>query len=167
MMQMSDFPPDFALLDAYDGAADGLLGMMGCPRPKVPRRLYAGSDALALDLTAARHMGLQDPRRSHILNTACHWFGDPSPYIEVLGEDTPLPRWRGPYSTEWTTLLSLIAFPIYEFASGRGALFVPEMDTKAFPLIQREGLFLRAGRKGIQMFLGLRHPRRSSNVDRT
>ncbi len=157
MTLIADFPPDLSLLDAYDSAADGLLGMMGCPRPKVPRRLYAGVDALALDMTAAKHMGLSDPRRSRLLNTACHWFGDPFPNVEVIGEDAPLPRWRGPYSNEWTTLLSLIAYPVYEFGSCRGALFVPEMDTRAFPLLGPVSLPIRAGRKAIQLFLGLHH----------
>jgi Domain of unknown function (DUF362) len=49
MMLLDAFPPHFALLDAYDSAADGLIGVMGCPRPKAPRRLFAASDALALD----------------------------------------------------------------------------------------------------------------------
>jgi uncharacterized protein (DUF362 family) len=157
MMLMSDFPPDFALLDAYDSAADGLVGMMGCPRPQTPTRLYAGTDALALDMVAARHMGLPDPRYSSLLNTACHWFGDPTPHTEVIGTDTPLLDWRGPYHSEWTTFLSLLAYPVYEFGSGRGTLFVPEMDLQAFPLLKQEGLLLRLGRRGLQLFLGLRH----------
>ena len=78
MMLLDAFPPDFALLDAYDSAADGLVGVMGCPRPKVPQRLYAAADALALDMVAARHMGVRDPRQSSILRAACHWFGDPA-----------------------------------------------------------------------------------------
>jgi uncharacterized protein (DUF362 family) len=157
MMLLSDFPPHFVLLDAYDSAGDGLLGMMGCPQPPAPRRLYAGHDALALDMVAARHMGLRDPRASNVLRTACHWFGDPTPQTEVIGADLPLPRWRGPYANEWTALLSLLAYPVYQFASGRGALFVPEMDQEAFPPLVREGLGLRFGRRALQTLLGLRH----------
>jgi hypothetical protein len=41
MMLLDEFPPHYALLDAYDSAADGLIGVMGCPRPKSPKRLYA------------------------------------------------------------------------------------------------------------------------------
>ena len=160
MMLMSEFPAHFALLDGYDSAADGLVGMMGCPRPQTPHRLYAATDALALDMVAARHLGLSDPRRSILLNTACQWFGDPTAETEVIGENTPLVGWRSPCHNEWTTLLSLLAYPMYEFASGRGALFVPEMDTQAFPPLARESLYLRAGRRVMQTLLGLRHQRR-------
>ncbi len=157
MMLLSNFPPHFVLLDAYDSAADGLLGMMGCPRPPMPRRLYASTEALALDMIAARHMGLRDPRASSVLNTACHWFGDPTLHTQVVGVDTPLLGWRGPYHNEWTTLLSLLAYPIYEFASGRGALFVPEMDVDTFPPLAPASLPLRIGRRLVQTLLGLRH----------
>jgi uncharacterized protein (DUF362 family) len=159
IMLMSEFPPHFALLDAYDSAADGLLGMMGCPRPPAPRRIYAGTDTLAVDMVAARHMGLREPRKSNLINTACHWFGDPSAHLTVAGTDAPLDGWRGPYVNEWTTLLGVLAYPVYEFGSGRGALFVPEMDPEAFPLRKPESLPLRWGRRSLRRFLGLRHPR--------
>ncbi len=159
MMLMSEFPAHFALLDAYDSAADGLAGIMGCPRPRAPHRIYSATDALALDLVAARHMGLSNPRRSNLLNAACHWFGDPTPETEIIGEDTPISDWRGPYYSEWTTLLSLLAYPVYEFGSGRGALFVPEMDERAFPRLARATFYLRAGRRIMQGMLGLRHRR--------
>jgi hypothetical protein len=131
--------------------------MMGCPHPQTPHRLYASSDALALDMVAARHMGLRNPRASGLLDTACHWFGDPTPHIQVIGLDLPLKQWRGPYANEWTTLLSLMAYPVYQFASGRGALFVPEMDRAAFPPLADESLALRLGRRLLQTMLGLRH----------
>jgi len=159
MMLLSDFPPHFALLDGYDSAADGLVGMMGCTHPKSPRRLYAGADTLAVDMVAARHLGMADPRASHLLRAACHWFGDPSSAIEVVGCDRPVPGWRGPYHTEGSTLLSFLAYPVYEHGSGRGALFVPEMDRTAFPPVGRESTLLRLGRRGIQALLGLRHRR--------
>ncbi len=75
MMLLDDFPPHFALLDGYDAAADGLVGIMGCARPLAPRRFYAGPDALAVDLVAARHLGVNQPRESSLLQSACHWFG--------------------------------------------------------------------------------------------
>jgi hypothetical protein len=37
MMLLDDFPPHFALLDAYECVPDGLLGVMGSPRPRSPR----------------------------------------------------------------------------------------------------------------------------------
>jgi hypothetical protein len=155
MMLLSDFPPHFALLDAYDQAADGLVGVMGCPRPKAPHRVYAGSDALAVDLVAARHLGAADPRASPILRAACHWFGDPSDRIQVVGCDEPVAGWRGPYRNELSTLLSVLAYPVYAHGSGRGALFVPEMDERAFPPLGRVSPLLLAARRGIRQLLGL------------
>ncbi len=156
MMLLNDFPPHLALLDAYDQAADGLAGMMGCLSPRSPRRLYAGADALSVDVVAARHMGVRDLRASQLLRAAIHWFGDPTGRIKVIGCDRPLSRWRGPYHTEASTLLSFLAYPVYEHGSGRGALFVSEMDPKAFPPVGRETTLLRLGRRFTQTVLGLR-----------
>ncbi|MEJ7638375.1 MAG: DUF362 domain-containing protein [Singulisphaera sp.] len=158
MMLLDDFPPHFALLDAYDSAADGLVGW-GCTSPKEPRRLYASPDALALDLVAARHMGVRDPRESSILRAACHWFGDPSGRVEVVGVDEPLADWRGPYHNDLWALLSILALPVYVWGSGRGSLFVPEMDEEAFPPLHPEGKLLRLGRRAVRRLVGLRHPR--------
>ena len=156
MMLLDAFPPHFSLLDGYDQAPDGLVGIMGCPRPKSPRRLYAGVDPLAVDLVAGRHLGLREPRRSTFLRAACHWFGDPSAEVRVIGPDTPIAGWRDPYHNEWATLLSLVSMPIYRFGSCRGALFVPEMDTDAFPPAAPEPRRLQVARRAVQMLLGLR-----------
>jgi hypothetical protein len=157
MMLIDEFAPHFALIDSYDSAADGLLGMISCPHPKQPRRFYAGRDALAVDMVASRHMSIKDVENVGLMQTARHWFGDPSNHIEVVGCDELITGWRSPYHNEWTTLLSLLAFPVYEFGSGRGALFVPEMDEEAFPQIKKEGLLLKLGRRSVQTFLGIRH----------
>ncbi|HEV8484539.1 MAG TPA: DUF362 domain-containing protein [Blastocatellia bacterium] len=159
MMLIDEFPPHFAIIDAYDLAADGLLGVMGCPHPKSPHRFYAGVDAISVDMVAARHLGIGNPRDSQHLNAACHWFGDPSANIQVIGIDEPVEGWRGPYYSEWSALLSLLAYPVYQYASNRGALFVPEMDRDAFPPISPEKWFLRARRRSLQALLGLRHKR--------
>src|SRR5205814_2011459 len=90
MTLLGDFPPHFALIEGYDLAPDGILGVMGSPRPRSPRRLYAGGDALAVDVVAARHLGLRDPRQSSMLRAAFHWFGDPSASIQVIGPDEPI-----------------------------------------------------------------------------
>jgi hypothetical protein len=160
MMLLDEFPPHFVLLDAYDSAADGLVGVMGCRRPKSPHRLYAGRDALAVDGVAARHLGVKDPRSSSLLLAAQHWFGDPSAPIEVVGCDEPIADWRGPYHNDVSSLLSFLAFPVYVMGSGRGSLFVPDMDEKAFPPRQRIGSSLRLARHGVQTLLGLRLPRK-------
>ncbi len=157
MMLLDEFPPHFAIIDAYEKAADGLVGVMGCPHPPTPLRFYAGVDALAVDMVAARHMGMNDPRESSILRAACHWFGDSDGQIAIEGPDESLPHWRSPYHNELSTMLSFVAFPVYVLGSGRGALFVPEMDKEAFPPVDQESLRLRIGRRGIQTLLGLRH----------
>jgi hypothetical protein len=157
MMLLDEFPPHFALLDGYDLAAHGLMGVMGCPRPLSPRRLYAGRDALALDRVAGRHLGLRDTRESSILRAAEHWFGDERGDAEVVGVDEPVPGWRSPYDGEISTLLSFLAYPVYVLGSGRGALFVPEMDEAAFPPL-REGAVLRTARKAVRRLLGLSLP---------
>jgi uncharacterized protein (DUF362 family) len=159
MMLMDGFPPDFVLLDAYEQAADGLVGVMGCPRPPSPRRVYAGEDALSVDLVAARHMGVREPEQTNILRAACHWFGDPGKRIEVVGTNENLGGWRGPYETEFSTMLSFVAYPVYVFGSGRGSLFVPEMDERAFPPLQRVSFFPRVLRAALRRLLGLHFPR--------
>jgi hypothetical protein len=159
MMLLDEFPPHFAILDAYESAADGLVGVMGCPRPKRPLRFYGGADPLAVDIVAARHMGVRDPRKSSILRAACHWFGTFSEQIEVVGVDTPLADWIDPYHNDISTFLSLIAFPVYVMGSGRGSLFLPEMDEAAFPFIRPETFTERIGRSGMRLLLGLRRPR--------
>ena len=157
MMLLDEFPPHFSIIDAYEQAADGLVGVMGCPQPPAPLRFYAGTDALAVDMVAMRHMGMADPRESSTLRAACHWFGDPCNNIEIDGPDEPLRNWRSPYHSEISTILSFLALPVYVLGSARGALFVPQMDRDAFPLLHRESWTLRAGRRGIQSLLGLRH----------
>ena len=157
MMLLDEFPPHFSIIDAYEQAADGLVGVMGCPWPATPLRFYAGIDALAVDMVAMRHMGMADPRESSTLRAACHWFGDPGNNIEIDGPDEPLRNWRSPYCSEISTMLSFLALPVYVLGSARGALFVPQMDKDAFPPLRRESLTLRVGRRGIQSLLGLRH----------
>jgi len=159
MMLLDGFPPDFVFLDAYDEASDGLVGVMGCPRPPSPRRVYAGEDALSVDLVAARHMGVREPEQTNILRAACHWFGDPRERIEVVGANENLQKWRGPYETEFSTMLSFVAYPVYVFGSGRGSLFVPEMDEQAFPPLQRVSFFERVARAALRRLLGLHFPR--------
>jgi uncharacterized protein (DUF362 family) len=158
LMLLDEFPPHFALIDGYDAAPDGLVGVMGCRRPRSPRRLYAGRDALAVDAVAFRHLGIREPRESSLLRAACHWFGSQPRGIEVLGSDEPVADWRGPYDNELWAILSIAAFPIYVMGSGRGSLFVPEMDENAFPPLRPEGFFLRRGRRAVRRLLGLRLP---------
>jgi uncharacterized protein (DUF362 family) len=157
MMLLDEFPPHFAVIDAFEDVPDGIVGMMGCRRPKAPRRFYAGTDAVAVDEVVSRHVGLPDPRESSVWRAASHWFGDPAGRTRVVGVDEPIAGWRGPLCDEWNTLLSFLAYPAYEFASGRGALFVPAMDRRAFPPLGRERWPLRAGRSVVRGLLRLPH----------
>jgi hypothetical protein len=161
LMTLSDFPPDFALLDAYQATPDRILGMLGSPRPLNPHRFYAGADALAVDIVAASHIGLPEPRDSGLLRAAIQWFGDPRGHATVVGCNSPIPEWRSPYHNEISSLLSLLAYPVYQFSSGRGSLFLPEMDEAVFPPLFRANLLTRCGRTVLRRLLGFRRPRAS------
>lgn len=154
---LSEFPPHFAIVDAYDRAPDGILGMMGSPHARSPRRFYAGEDAVAVDLVAGRHLGISDPRASAMVRDACHWFGDPGPRLTVDGPDEPIRGWRGPYEDDLSALLSSFAHPFYTLFTARGAAFVPEMDERAFPPAGRQGVLLRLVRRCFQTLLIMRH----------
>ena len=151
----NEFPPHFAVLDGWDAAPDGLAGMLGARRPRAPRRFYAGADALAVDLVAARHLGLPDPYASKLLRTAIHWFGDPREHLDLAGVDTPVAGWRAPYRSGFATALRFLASFVYAHASGRGALFLPAVDQSAFPPLARPGLRIRLGRRLVRWFFGL------------
>ena len=161
MMTLNDFPVHFALLDSYAHVPDGLAGMIGCPRPKQPRRFYAGRDALTVDCVVLRHLGVKEPGTASLLRAACHWFGGWPEKVEVVGLDQPIPHWKGPYSNSLYALISLFALPVYTWGSGRGSLFVPLMDPAAFPPVQPPGALLWSGRALMCRLLGLRLPRRS------
>jgi hypothetical protein len=78
--------------------------------------------------------------------------------VDVVGVDAPIEGWRGPYAGEVSALLGMLAMPMYVLASSRGALFVPEMDETAFPLLHAEGRLLRLARAAVRRILGLHHP---------
>ena len=88
-----------------------------------------------------------------------YWFGDPSPQINVIGCNEPVAKWRSPYHNEISSLLSLLAYPVYQFGSGRGSLFLPEMDEEAFPPLARANFVTRFCRIGLRWLLGFRRPK--------
>ena len=155
LMPLTDFPPHFSVLEGWDSAADGMVGVIACRKPPTPRRLYAGEDTLAVDIVATRHMDVPDPRTSALIDAACLWFGDPTSAIRVVGCDVPIAGWRGPYHNEWYSLLQLVAFPVWELASGRGAAFVPRMDRAAHPPLHRESLRFRLWRGFVRAIVGM------------
>jgi uncharacterized protein (DUF362 family) len=158
MMLLNDFPPHFGIIDAFENIPDGLVGVMGCRQPIHPMRFYAGADALAVDTVALRHLGVEQFESSSLLRSTAQWFGGATNRIEVVGENSSIESWRGPYHNELRSLLSIMAYPIYVMGSGRGSLFLPEMDPQAFPFIRREGLLLKTTRRAVRWLLGLNMP---------
>ncbi|MEM6989056.1 MAG: DUF362 domain-containing protein [Myxococcota bacterium] len=158
LMPLLDHPPHFSVIDGWRHAADGLVGVMACPNPPTPRRLWAGRDALAVDIVAMRHLGITDPTRVQLLATAMTWFGDPRPTTEVRGTYLRVAPWRHPYATTMSALLALVAQPVFQFASARGSVFTPPMDPDAFPSLRDEGWILRARRSMVRRLLGMTLP---------
>jgi hypothetical protein len=56
-------------------------------------------------------------------------------------------------------MLSFVAYPVYVFGSGRGSLFVPEMDEQAFPPLRAVSFSQRVLRAALRRLLGLHFPR--------
>lgn len=159
LMVLDVAPPDFAIVDAWAPVADGPLGVMGCSKPSDVRRFYAGADAFSVDAAVFADMGFPDPSASELVRQADQWFGAESRPVEVVGAPGPLENFRAPQRTLWYRFISASAAPIYLHLSGRGRLFVPEMDTDAFPTIGSPGLLVRAVRLGAQRLFGLHPPR--------
>ena len=158
MMLLNDFPPHFGIVDAFENVPDGLVGVMGCRNPIHPLRFYAGPDTLAVDTIALRHIGSEQFESSSLLRSTAQWFGGGRNQITVTGENSPIENWRGPYHNELRSLLSIMAYPVYVMGSGRGSLFVPEMDSHAFPLVRREGFVLKITRRAVRWLLELHLP---------
>jgi uncharacterized protein (DUF362 family) len=159
MMLLDVAPPHFAVVDAWAPVADGPFGVMGCHRPAQVRYLYAGADALAVDAAVLADLGIGDPRRAPIVAQACHWFGLEPGSGAVDGPQAPLRRQlRGAHSSPLLRGLSAVSYPVYMYLSNRGALFVPAMDTAAFPPSARPGAPTRAVRWLSQRAFGLRAP---------
>ena len=59
---------------------------------------------------------------------------------------------------EFSAFLSLVSYPVYVLGSGRGALFVPEMDEEVFPPKDSPSVPLRAARSAVRAMIGLEHP---------
>ena len=157
MMLLDVAPPDFAIVDGWAPVADGPFGVMGCRRPADVRHMYAGADALAVDAVVLGDLGIDDPRRAPIVRRAMHWFGlRPGP-IPADGERPCLhDELRGAHASTPLRLLGTASYPIYMSLSNHGELFVPEMDSSAFPADGRVGIATRVVRWGAQRVFGLR-----------
>jgi len=158
MMLLDAFPPHLAVLDATHHVPDGLTGILGDPTPSHPGRIYAARDALALDLVAARHMGITEFPRTNALSLALDWFDDPRLRTIVDGPDTSLTDFASPHRNDLTVFLSAMSYPAYLFGDNRGSLWVPVMDPEAFPLARDAGLVLRVARAVLRTLFGFGRP---------
>jgi hypothetical protein len=159
LMALDVAPPDFAIVDAWAPVADGPLGVMGCHKPSDVRRFYAGADAFSVDAAVFSDMGFNDPSASAFVRQADQWFGSSSRPTRIEGEPGRLKNFRAPQGSIWFRFVSATAAPIYFHLSGRGRLFVPEVDTTAFPPIDDPSIFVRSVRRAAQTIFGLHPPR--------
>jgi pimeloyl-ACP methyl ester carboxylesterase/uncharacterized protein (DUF362 family) len=143
-------PPHAAILDAFADVPDGLTGMMGSTSPLQPRRLYGSRDAVSLDVVVARHLGAAPEQL--LQSAAFDWFGDPRERLSVDGVDSRIAGWKGPTASASTAALSALALPLWDHASGRGALFIPPMDD-AFPPLDSPNPLFAAARAATQRIL--------------
>ena len=160
MMLLDVAPPDFAVVDAWAPVAEGPFGVMGCHHPAEIRHIYAGRDALAVDEAVLADLGIADARRAPIGAQAYHWFGlDPAP-LTVDGARPQLGQeLRGAHASVLLRGLGAIGYPVYVYLSNRGELFVPAMDTAAFPPTLSPSAVTRAVRWLSQRAFGLRPSR--------
>jgi uncharacterized protein (DUF362 family) len=159
MMLLDVAPPDFAVVDVWAPVADGPFGVMGCHRPAAVRHLYAGADPLAVDEVVLEDLGIDDPRRAPIVRRAHHWFGLDRYRVAVDGVRPPLgAELRGAHASRMLRGLGTLSYPIYVYLSRDGDLFVPKMDTTAFPPAPLAGRPTRLVRWAAQRAFGLRPP---------
>lgn len=151
---LHDMPPDFALVDGYAYAADGLMGVLADPTPKHPKLIVAGPDALSVDFVTMRLMGERDPARSCDLRACFEWFGDPCPQVSVQGDLTPIEGWDRADEGLLAAPMAALAGPTYAAFSRRGALLAADMDPVAFPPIG-ETASLAAARRFVRALLGM------------
>lgn len=159
MMALDVAPPHFAIVDAWAPVADGPLGVMGCKKPSDVRRFYAGPDAFSVDAAVFADMGFPNPLASEFVRHADQWFGNTARPTSVVGEPGLLENFRAPQKSIWYRFISATAAPVYFHLSGRGRLFVPAVDTVAFPSTDAPGLFVRTVRRAAQRLFGLHPPR--------
>lgn len=158
MMTLDAAPPDLAVVDGTGPVADGPFGVMGCRRPAQGRRVYAGRDALGVDVAVLDDLGLGDASRSPIVRTAAAWFGADLTPPEVVGDRGAPDGFRGPTPTAWHRVAAWFGYPVYVYLGGRGKRFVPQMDVAAFPPRGRVDGATRFTRWAGQRAFGLRPP---------
>ena len=159
MMVLDVAPPDFSVVDGWEPVDDGPFGVMGCHRPAPVRYVYAGADALSVDEVVLGDLGVTDPRRAPVLRLAYHWFGLAPQAVPVDGERPDLHgQLRGAHASRLWRAIGLLSDPVYVYLSQGGKVFVPALDTAAFPPLQPVGAGLRAVQWVTQRTFGLWPP---------
>lgn len=158
MMLLDACPPDFAVVDGQGPVATGLFGVMGCDRPVTLNRLYAGPDPVSVDWQVVSDMGIADPGAMPMLRRARHWFGRDIRPSSVHGDPGPI---TADLRLHPNNPLARIGALLYVYASREGEVFVPKMDTEAFPPLRRTGPVTALVRWATQRAFGLR-PARSA-----
>jgi uncharacterized protein (DUF362 family) len=159
MMLLDVAPPDFAIVDAWSPVADGPFGVMGCHRPADIRHIYAGADALSVDEVVLGDLGVRDARLAPIVRQAYHWFGLSPADIAVDGVRPQLSEaLRGAHASKLLRGLGAVSYPVYVYLSDHGELFVPAIDTTAFPALHPIGPVAGLVQRAAQLAFGIRAP---------
>ncbi len=159
MMLLDVAPPDFAVVDAWSPVADGPFGVMGCHRPADIRHIYAGADALSVDEVVLGDLGVRDARLAPIVRQAYHWFGLSPARIAVDGDRPQLGEaLRGAHASKLLRGLGAVSYPVYVYLSDHGELFVPAIDTRAFPALHPIGPVAGVVQRAAQLAFGIRAP---------
>jgi len=159
MMLLDVAPPDFAVVDAWSPVADGPFGVMGCHRPADIRHIYAGADALSVDEVVLGDLGVRDARLAPIVRQAYHWFGLTPADIDVDGVRPELGTvLRGAHASKLLRGLGAVSYPVYVYLSDHGELFVPAIDTTAFPALHPVGPVAGLVQRAAQLAFGIRAP---------
>ncbi len=159
MMLLDVAPPDFAVVDAWSPVADGPFGVMGCHRPADIRHIYAGADALSVDEVVLGDLGVRDARLAPIVRQVYHWFGLTPADVEVDGVRPELGTvLRGAHASKLLRGLGAVSYPVYVYLSDHGELFVPAIDTTAFPAKHPIGPVAGLVQRAAQLAFGIRAP---------
>jgi uncharacterized protein (DUF362 family) len=154
MMTLDLAPPDFAIVDAWGHCGDGPLGVMGCRKPVMLNQFWASRNIAALDASVIADIG-EDPRAAIIMRRARDWFG-----VDISADPLTVrpidPSYRRRRATLFGKFVCLTAYPMYMFGSGKGVLFVPQMDESAFPPVGTTNIGTRTVRKAAQIAFGIR-----------
>jgi uncharacterized protein (DUF362 family) len=159
MMLLDVAPPDFAIVDAWSPVADGPFGVMGCNRPADVRHVYAGADALSVDEVVLGDLGVGESRLAPIVRQVYHWFGLSPTAVVVDGIRPDLGgALRGAHASTFLRALGAVSYPVYVYLSDHGELFVPAIDTTAFPALHPIGPLAGLVQRAAQRAFGIRPP---------